>query len=596
MNKILLIILIILGCFLTCPAQNLKNWATLAEESGFRKTPRYHETMEYCTRLANSSDWIELTDFGLSPQGRKLPLLIVDKNGNFTPEKVHNSGKVILLFQACIHPGESEGKDAGMMLLRDLCIRKVNTEILDHITLLFIPIFNVDGHERFGPYNRINQNGPEEMGWRVTAQNLNLNRDFMKAEAPEMQAWLKMINQWNPDFFIDSHTTDGADYQYVLTYLLETHGNMDPGLTQWIENEYIPYIEPAMFSKGFPIFPYVEFRNWHDPRSGLETGPAPPMLSQGYMALRNRPGLLIETHMLKPYQPRVESTYEMTLLTARILNKHFKAFKELIRKADERASSKEFRDIPYPLNFETDYTDSTMVDFLGFDYEVVKSDLTGGDWFIYSDTPETMTLPFFKKSKPVNEVKIPEAYLVPSEWEFVTEKLALHGIQFSRLNKPVTIETSSYKFKNPQWRQFPYEGHHTLSRFEADEYTEIREFPAGTAVVPTSQPLSAVIVQLLEPKAGSSLLSWGFFDAIFEQKEYSETYVMEKKAREMLAADENLRNEFELKKKSDPEFMKNPWNITNWFYSKTPWFDQKKDIYPVGRIFDSSELSKVLDN
>lgn len=591
-NRFILFLIITLFP-ISISAQETESWKTLAEKTDFSKTPRYDETLEFCRQLDKASDWILMTDFGVSAQGRALPLMIVDKNGNFTPESVHNSGNVVLLIQACIHPGESEGKDAGMMFVRDLAIFKQNAEILDHVTILFIPIFNVDGHERFSPYNRINQNGPDEMGWRVTAQNLNLNRDFMKADTPEMQAWLKMINLWNPDFFIDSHTTDGADYQYVLTYLLETHGNMDPGLTKWLQEKYIPEIEPAMFQKGYPIFPYVEFRNWHDPRSGLETGPAPPMLSQGYMALRNRPGLLIETHMLKPYKPRVESTYEMFLLTAQILNQNYKSFKSLIIDADQLAAGTEIKDKPFTLNFETDYSDSTMVDFLGFDYDIVKSDLTGGDWFVYSDKPETMKLPFFNKSKATDQVMVPEAYIIPAEWETIIERLEFHGIELKKLDQPAKLEIRTYKFKNPQWQQLPYEGRHRITKFEAEDFTETRIFPTGTVVVITSQPLFAVIVQLLEPKAGSSLLNWGYFDAIFEQKEYSETYVMEKMAREMLAKDEDLRKEFEMKKQSDPEFMKNPWSVTNWFYMKTPWFDQRKDIYPVGRIFDESVIKTL---
>jgi len=174
--------------------------------------------------------------------------------------------------QACIHPGESEGKDAMLMLLRDMVIDKKNTHLLDHISILFIPVFNVDGHERFGPYNRINQNGPKEMGWRVTANNLNLNRDFLKAETPEMKAWLKMFNKWLPDFFIDTHTTDGADYQYVLTYLMEIFGNMDDGLTNWCKNRFLPDMTGKMESRGFPVFPYIGFRDWHNPKAASNQG------------------------------------------------------------------------------------------------------------------------------------------------------------------------------------------------------------------------------------------------------------------------------------------------------------------------------------
>ena len=235
MNRTVLI-LVFAWCSFLLNAQT--KWITFYEQSGGKRTPRYHETMEYCKKLDEASDLVHLTDFGTSPQGRKLPLMIVDRDGLHDPEAIKSTGRLILLIQACIHPGESEGKDAGMMLIRDLItpapgplpkqgrgskpplgglgvssgIRyPASLDLLENVSILFIPIFNVDGHERFGPYNRINQNGPEEMGWRVTATNLNLNRDFLKADAPEMQAWLKLYNRWFPDFFLDIHTSDGAD-------------------------------------------------------------------------------------------------------------------------------------------------------------------------------------------------------------------------------------------------------------------------------------------------------------------------------------------------------------------------------------------------
>ncbi|MEI6901281.1 MAG: M14 family zinc carboxypeptidase, partial [Bacteroidota bacterium] len=238
-------------------------WLTFFEKSGGVETSRYEETMNFCTRLSDASSWVTFTSFGKSGQGNSLPLLIVDSQGLKTADEVRKSGKAVLLVEACIHPGECEGKDAGITLIRDIVINKKYPGLLDHLTLLFIPIFNVDGFTRFGPYNRINQNGPKEMGWRVNANNLNLNRDFLKAETPEMQAWLKLFNEWMPDFFIDSHTTDGADYQYVITYQMETFGNMDKGLTDWSKSTFIPQMLGKMDEAGFPLFPYIEFRDWH---------------------------------------------------------------------------------------------------------------------------------------------------------------------------------------------------------------------------------------------------------------------------------------------------------------------------------------------
>jgi murein tripeptide amidase MpaA len=581
-----------------------KPWQTLYEESDGRKTPRYDETIKYCQRLADASPLLQYTSFGKSARGRDLPLLILDKDGLTDPKSIHETGRIILLLQACIHPGESDGKDAGLMLLRDIITGKDSVhpasdkerslrELLNHITLLFIPIFNTDGHERFGPYNRINQNGPDEMGWRVTANNLNLNRDFLKADAPEMQAWLRMFNRWLPDFFIDTHTTDGADYQYVLTYLMEIYGDMDTGLTTWAEGTFIPSMEREMTASGFPVFPYVDFRKWHDPRSGLITEVAPPMLSQGYSSLRNRPGLLIETHMLKPYKQRVEGTYECIITTMKLLKQERQTLQNLIRKADQLVSSEAFLKMPFPLQFETSASDSIMVDFLGMKYDAVHSDLSGGLWFRYSDTPTVFKLPHFRSTRPTVTARLPYAYIVPAEWTTVIERIGMHGIQYALLKKDTTITIATFRFKNPKWQQFPFEGRHPMTSIDYDEIIEARWFPAGSAIVETMQPAGRIIPHILEPRGDGSYLYWGFFDATFEQKEYGESYVVEEMARKMMDENPELKKEFDAKKETDTLFAKSPQQILNWFYNKSPYSDNRKAIYPVGRLMDKSVVKAL---
>ena len=571
-------------CIFSIGFSQNSDWQTYYEKSGFKETPRYKQTVEYCKKLADASPWIKYVSFGVSPQGRELPLLIIDRNGNFTPLKVHKSGNAVLLIEAGIHPGEIDGKDAGLMFIRDIAIYKKYENLLDHVTILFIPIFNVDGHERFSQYNRINQNGPKEMGWRTTAQNLNLNRDFLKADTPEMKAWLKMFNEWLPDFFVDIHATDGADFQYVMTYGLETFGNMDDELTAWAELEYLKVMEEDMEKAGYPIFPYVAFRRWHDPKSGLRSMSSTPRLSQGYTAIQNRIGFLIENHMLKDYKTRVSATYEALIITCDILNKEYKKLVMLNKKADEYSAGSEFRSKKFPIDFRAS-NDSIMVDFKGFEYEVERSNLSGGNWFKYSDKPVDFKLPYFNDQEPVVEVDLPEAYIIPPEWIDVIERLELHGIKYSQLDEPVVIPVKTYKFKNVSWRRLPYEGRHPVS-FDYDEIIEEREFPAGSVVIDMNQRTARVIAHILEPKAPDSYLYWGFFDAIFEQKEYAESYVMESLARKMLAEDPELKKEFEQMKTNNPDFANNFWAILNWFYSKTPYWDQKKNVYPVGKIYD----------
>jgi len=565
---------------------------TPCEAGGGNTTPTYAETVTWCRDLAASSPLLTFTTFGQSGQGRDLPLVIADARGRHDPAAVReNPDQVVLLVEACIHAGESCGKDAGLMLLRDLATDPdLADRLLDKVTLLFIPIFNVDGHERFGPYNRINQNGPQEMGWRVTAQNLNLNRDFLKADTPEMRAWLGLWNRWQPDFFIDIHSTDGADYQYPITYSLETQGNMDADLTGWVR-DYEQGMLADMTDDGIPMAPYVSFVDWHDPRSGLKVWAASPRFSQGYTAIRNRPGLLVETHMLKPYTVRVESTQHLWRHTMVWLNREAAVLRKLVLAADARTASPEFRSTPFALDFERTKT-SVPFAFQGIAYEKVTSPVTGGDWFRFGDTPETMQVEFFNEMAPSVQVDLPEAYLIPPQWTAVIDRLDLHGIKYARLPAPAELEIRTWRFRDAKWQERPYEGRHPV-KFAAEPLTETVLFPAGTVIVDMNQPAARVAAHLLEPQGPDSLVGWGFFDSIFERVEYVESYVIEDMIQEMITENPALLAELETKKAEDPEFAANPWAIRNWFYKKTPYYDQRVAIYPIGTLTTKKQLEDL---
>ena len=565
------------------------------EESGGTRTPRYEETVAWCEALAQASPIIHLDTFGISPEGRPLPLVVADLAGRFAAaDHVERGERTVMLVEACIHAGESCGKDAGMILLRDLVADPALAQrLLANTTLVFIPIFNVDGHERFSPYGRINQNGPEAMGWRVTGQNLNLNRDFLKADTPEMQAWLGLFNRWDPDFFVDIHSTDGADYQYVLTYGLELRGNMEAGVTAWTA-AYRDAMHTAMAADDYPICPYVSFQDWHDPRSGLRAGVMGPRFSQGYTAIRNRPGLLIETHMLKPYTQRVESTRLMLLHTLEWLASQGAALRRAVRQADALTASPGFRSEPFPLTFKST-GQSRPFQFLGVEYEKCTSEISGGDWFRYfADQPVTMELDFQDTMAPDEVVMLPDFYIVPRQWEVIIERLQWHGLQLERLPRAVELPIRTYRFGDAKWRERPYEGHHPVT-FTAEPLTETRVFPAGSVVVDMNQPLARVAAHLLEPRAPDSLVGWGYLDAIFERVEYVESYVIEDMMREMVAADPGLLDRLNARKAADPEFAANPWAIRYWFYEQTPYYDQRVGIYPVGSGDDIRILRNVLD-
>jgi hypothetical protein len=566
-------------------AQDRDEWLTKAERTGFRETGDYEDTRAYARRLAEASPWIEVLSFGTSPQGRDLMLLVASKDGAFTPDAARRAGKPVILVQNAIHAGEIEGKDASLMLLRDTAITREREELLDGATLLVMPLFNVDGYGHFGPYTRVNQNGPAESGWRTTAQTYNLNRDYMKADSPEMQAWLRVFDDWKPDLLIDNHTTDGADYQYVITYQLGTRADMPPSVAAWSRDVYLPALERHVEAEGFPVGPYLDLMDPLDPAKGFQGVHDTGRYSTGYVPLRNRPALLVETHMLKAYEPRLRSTYETMVATLELVGRDAEGLRRAVREAEAwsaRITGTADGD-SIPLSFEVSDSASTTLDYRGVSWRHEPSEISGAMRVIYGDEAIEMDVPFYGALVPRHFVRPPDAYVIPVEWASIAEKLRLHGIPVERLPEPVVGEFEVVRFPHVSWADGPFEGHHLVDSLEATVAVETDTLPAGSFRVPLGNPTGRLTMQLLEPLAPDSFLRWGFFDGIFEAKEYAEHYVMEELAREMLAKDEALRREFEARLRDDPEFRADPAARLEFFYGRTPFRDAKKDRYPIVR-------------
>ncbi|MCB2203106.1 peptidase M14 [bacterium] len=584
--------LIWLGLVLLAAANSAagQDWETYYEASGGVASPDFAETMKYLQRLEQASTWIHVTDFGVTPQGRRLPLVILAKDGEFTPERAAASGKEILLIQAGIHAGEIDGKDAGMMLLRDIAITHDLASLVDSTIVLFMPIFNLDGHERRSPYNRINQNGPEIMGWRTTAQNLNLNRDYLKADAPEMRAWLRLFNNWMPDMLIDCHVTDGIDFQYNLTYTMEMHGNMSPPVVTWQRGLEAACID-GMQAKNDPIAPYTWPRERSDLSKGIVDWASPPRLSTGYAAVRNRANLLIETHMLKPYSARVQATYNMLELVLRYVHDHHGSLRAAVRAAEKRdlAHFGSGDTTSVPVAFRA--AGSTReFHFLGYASEVHESEISGGEYVTWDHSrPMEATIPLFDDVQPTVSIRPPRFYLIPQEWKDVLEVLRFHAVELARLTRDIRLIVETYVFSEPKWRESPYEGRFTV---EAEQQTrqDTMIFPEGTYVVDMAQASARAALHLLEPRAPDSFVYWGFFNAIFERKEYFEDYVMEAMAPDMLENDPQLRAEFEQRLASDSTFAASPRERLMFFYQRSPYWDKKKDVYPVRRLMRPMRL------
>ena len=574
-------------CSVAAFGQTNEAFLTYCEQTGFKKTPRYAETIEFCQRLAAASPLAHYTTFGKSPQGRDLPLLIVGKDNCFTPEATRKTDKVVMLFQACIHAGEPDGKDAGLMFLRDMLIHRKHQEILDHLVILFIPIMNVDGHEQFSAMNRINQNGPDETGSRFTAQNVNLNRDFLKAAAPEMQHWLDLYHSWLPELFLDIHVTNGADFQYVSTYGLETNQNMESHIRKWAQEVFEKQYVEQMSATSYPVFPYFEPLNWNNLDAGVMRPPYPPQYSNGYAAAMNRVGVLIENHIYKPYDQRVKATYEILRVCGHILNQEFAGLKKSIALSDATVASTAFRVNPLELNHQISRTEGETINFGAWAQKTGKSDLSGADWTVYDyEKPITIPLGMYAHPEALQSVRLPDAYIIKPECTHAIAMLDRHHIAYTRMEEGATMLVETYRFTKAQFSQRQYEGHITVT----PEYTTQTErvfFPAGSVLVSMNQIRARLVAHLLEPSAPSSLVYWGYFNTYCQPT--SEFYVnlgyMEVKGREMLAQDPALRKTFEDKKASDPAFAGNSQAILQFFMTELRKnVEPDTNLYPVGRM------------
>jgi murein tripeptide amidase MpaA len=566
-------------------------WLTHAEKTDYRETPRYAETIEYSKRLDKASPLIKFQSFGKSGEGRDLPLLIAAEGDTFTPEAARRAHKPVILIQACIHAGESDGKDAGLALLRDIALTKTRPELLKHVVVLFIPIYNTDGHERVSPYNRINQNGPAEMGWRTTSTYQNLNRDYMKADTPETRAWLGLWNTWKPDLFIDCHVTDGADYRVNITHHHEHHEGVAPSVLAWEKRVINERVEPATEAAGNVVSWYLEFIDNRDLTKGTRDFNGSPRFSTGYTPLRNRPGILIETHMLKPYRSRVIGTYDFLRFTLEEVNRDPESLLAAGREADEKTLADGRTYDPqrrFPLDFElTEKARPFKLKAVESHTEV--SDISGATRVIFGTKPLDLTIPMYDELRVKAAVAPPLCYIVPAQWTEVIEVLRAHGLTLQTTKEPATIDVESYRFVNVKWASGPFEGR-LMPSFRVETVKERRTFPAGSVVVPMAQAWARVAINLLEPEAPDSLVRWGFFNATFEQKEYGEDYVVEKLAREMLANDPKLREEFEKRVATDPAFAANPRARLRFFYERSPYWDKQMALYPVGRIIAPIKL------
>ncbi len=575
-------------------------WITPTEKYDFVTTPNYAETMDWFKKLCSGSPLLHMVSIGKSVEGRDIFMIIASADEDIRPEALKKSEKALFFAQAGIHSGEIDGKDAGMMLLRDIAYGD-KKELLAKVNFLFVPILSVDGHERSSPYNRPNQRGPQNMGWRTNAKNLNLNRDYAKLDTEEIKAVVQVMNDYYPLLYMDIHVTDGADYQYDVTFGGLGQQGYSPAISKWLETTYKPYADSDLKAKGHIPGPLLFALNDRDFSQGNILNMGGPRFSDAYGNLRHMPTLLVENHSLKPFKQRVLGTYVLLESTLRLLAIEGQKLREIATNDQMARPSK------IPMMFKVPQMENALgydvqaglklsdraivppdsLTLKGISSKLLKSSITDSDYIQWSGKPETMTVVNYKASEPIDLIVRPKGYWVPAYCDEILERLKWHGIQMEIITEPRKVNVEMYrikdaKFENESHEVVPFEGHMQVHGTPRSEM-RMEVFPAGSAFISTDQTLGDLAMVLLEPLSKDSFFSWGFFPTIFQRTEYVEPYVMEPMAKRMLEASPELKKEFEQKKAGDKAFAADPGAILTWFYGKTQYYDERYLLYPIGR-------------
>lgn len=559
--------------------------STIAERSGYKQTGRYDEVATLCADMARTyADVVRCLEFGRTPEGRPMLAIVASRAGGLTSEAARAKQLPVVLLQGGIHAGEIDGKDAGFLALRELLESEADPGILGRVVVLFVPVFNVDGHERFGAWNRPNQRGPESMGWRTTAQNLNLNRDYAKVDAPEMRAMLALVSRWDPLIVADLHVTDGAKFEHDVSIQVEPLNAGDQAMRRIGRALRDGTIERLEAQGSLPLPFYPSFVENDVPTSGFADGVPPPRFSTGYFWLRNRLAMLVETHSWKDYATRVRITRNTIMAVLDLAARHGSEWRREALAADRRAARLGGTELP--LDF-VPAAASRTIDFRGYAYTRTPSEISGALMTRYDETrPEVWRIPLRDNIVANISTIAPRAgYVVPPAFVAQVEPtLRAHDIVFRRLAGALqALRVGAFRAHEVAFDAGSTEGRHRAS-FEGEWRSETHDVGSGALFVPMSQPKARLVHALLEPQGPDSLAAWGAFNNRFEQKEYMEAYVAEDVAREMLDKNASLRLEFEKRLREDPGFAKSPAARLDFFARRHASWDQNLNLYPILRV------------
>jgi len=553
------------------------------ELSGKMETTTYTAAISYYKNLAKTYPEARMLTYGNTDFGKPLHLLVLSRDKIFDPLVLRKDDKRILLINNGIHPGEPEGIDASMMLARDLL--KAN-KLPKNVVICIIPLYNIDGSFNRTGTSRANQNGPVAYGFRGNSKNLDLNRDFIKTDSKNAAAFQLIFNTWQPEIFVDTHTSNGADYQYVMTLIPTQKDKLNAILSGYLTKTLVPDLYTGMEKVGYPMIPYVNSIG-ETPETGITGFIDPPRYSTGYTTLHNTIGFMPETHMLKSYDLRVDATYKLLQTYVDIVERDAKTIGVNKRKADEFvAVQKEF-----PLEWKLNKTEVNDLTFKGFEDGQKPSKVSGADRLYYDRSkPYTKTIKEWNKFEPATTVQKPVAYIIPKAWDSVIALLKLNNVKVQEIKADQKIEVESYYIGDFKTGARPYEGHYLHSAVKLNAVKQDLQYYAGDFVVYVNQPTNRYIVETLEPQATDSFFNWNFFDSILDMKEHYSAYVFEDTAAELLKNNPDLKNKLEAKKASDAEFAKNGAAQLEFVYKNSDYYEKTHNRYPVARLVTDVKL------
>lgn len=580
-KKYLFFALIILFSGTISAQKTGKYFTTEFEKSKGTETSTYQETIAFYKDLAAAYPEISIMEMGETDSGFPLHLVVFSSSEEFDFNKIHLSKKNIILINNAIHPGESDGVDASMMLLRDLVQDKNKIKKLENIVIAVIPIYNIGGALNRNSHSRANQNGPKEYGFRGNAQNYDLNRDFIKADTKNARAFAEIFHLVKPDVFIDNHVSNGADYQYGITHLFTQHNNLGNDLGNFIENEMRPNIEASLLKKNIIITPYVNV--WGTtPEAGFSQFFDSPRYSTGYTTMFNTLGMMVETHMLKPYKQRVQETYSFLESTIDFTIEKGTEIKELRQNAVAKILAKK----TYPISFELDKNSYATMQFKGYEGSYIDSKVTNGKRLFYDRTkPYTKPVKYFNNYIPSKEIKLPKAYILKQGWHKVLERLKDNNIEYTVFKNDTAITVEEQHIKDSKTSTKPFEGHFIHSKTEITSTTKKVQFQKGDIYIPIQQNGVRYIVETLEAEATDSFFNWNFFDTVLEQKEHFSSYVFEDIAEKLLLENPALKDLLNKKMNTDKDFAESAEAQLDFVYKNSPYYESAHLKLPVYKVF-----------